>query len=124
MRRRDVLAGAGSLAVGGSFPAPAVSQGIRQLKLVTDWPEGLVGSYSNAVRLAQTVDDATGGRIKIEVFPAGTLVRSFETFDAVGTGVADMYHSAEYYWENEVAGVQFLRGHTFWLHRGGTVRLG
>ena len=107
MRRRDVLVGAGSLATGAtlSFPAPAIAQGIRQLKMVTDWPEGSPGTYSNAVRLAQTVADATGGRIKIEVFPAGTLVRPFETFDAVGAGVADMYHSAEYYWENEVAGV-------------------
>ena len=33
MRRRDILAGAGSLAAGASFPAPAISQGIRQLKL-------------------------------------------------------------------------------------------
>jgi TRAP-type mannitol/chloroaromatic compound transport system substrate-binding protein len=65
---------------------------------VTDWPEGTPGNHASAVRLAQTVGDATGGRIKIEVFPAGTLVRSFETFDALGTGVADMYHSAEYYW--------------------------
>jgi len=39
MRRRDILAGAGSLAAGAtlSFPAPAIAQGIRQLKMVTDW---------------------------------------------------------------------------------------
>jgi TRAP-type mannitol/chloroaromatic compound transport system substrate-binding protein len=128
MRRRDVLAGAGSLAVGGSFPAPAVSQGIRQLKLVTDWPEGTPGNHASAVRLAQTVGDATGGRIKIEVFPAGTLVRSFETFDAVGTGVADMYHSAEYYWEKKSPGFHFFAAVPFgftadelfaWVQYGG-----
>src|SRR5438128_12258240 len=95
MRRRDILAGAGSLATGAtlSFPAPAIAQGIRQLKLVTDWPEGSPGLHAGAVRLAQTIGVATGGRIKIEVFPAGALVRPFETFDAVGVGGADLYHS-------------------------------
>jgi TRAP-type mannitol/chloroaromatic compound transport system substrate-binding protein len=65
MRRRDLLAGAGSLAAGASlsFPAPAIAQGIRQLKMVTDWPEGTPGLYTSAVRLAQTIGAATGGRI-------------------------------------------------------------
>ena len=99
MRRRDVLAGAGSLAVGatGTFPAPAIVQGNRQLKMVTDWPEDMPGLQTSAVRFAQAIDSATGGRIKIEVFPAGALVRPFETFDAVSAGVADMYHSFEGY---------------------------
>ena len=110
MRRRDILAAAGSLTTGATlnFPAPAIAQGLRQLKMVTDWPEGSPGSYSNAVRLAQTVADATGGRIKIEVFAAGALVRPFETFDAVGAGVADMYHSAEYYWEKKSPAFNFF----------------
>jgi TRAP-type mannitol/chloroaromatic compound transport system substrate-binding protein len=111
MRRRDVLVSAtGSLATSATlnFPTPAIAKGVRQLKMVTDWPEGLPATYSNAVRLAQTVDDATGGRIKIEVFAAGTLVRPFETFDAVGAGVADMYHSAEYYWEKKSPAFNFF----------------
>ncbi|HEY4857710.1 MAG TPA: ABC transporter substrate-binding protein, partial [Xanthobacteraceae bacterium] len=98
MRRRDILAGAGTLATGAasSFPAPAIAQGLRQLKMVTDWPEGSPGLQSSAVHLAQTIGIATGGRINIEVFPSGALVRPFETFDAVSAGVADMYHSTEY----------------------------
>src|SRR5256714_10875401 len=103
MRRRDILAGAGSLATGVtlSFPAPAVAQGIRQLKMVTDWPEGTPGLHTSAVRLAQTIGAATGGRITIEVFPSGALVRPFESFDAVSAGIADMYHSDEYYFEKK-----------------------
>jgi TRAP-type mannitol/chloroaromatic compound transport system substrate-binding protein len=103
MRRRDILAGAGLLAAGAgaSYPAPTIAQGIRQLKMVTDWPEGVPGLQGSAVRLAQTIGAASGGRIKIEAFPAGALVRPFETFDAVGAGVADMYHSADYYWEKK-----------------------
>src|SRR5436305_10598538 len=103
MRRRDILAGSGALAAGAnlSLPAPAIAQGLRQLKMVTDWPEGTPGLHTSALRFAQTVGLATGGRMKIEVFPAGSLVRAFETFDAVSAGVADMYHSFEGYFEKK-----------------------
>jgi TRAP-type mannitol/chloroaromatic compound transport system substrate-binding protein len=130
MRRRDILAGAGSLAAGAasSFPAPAIAQGLRQLKMVTDWPEGSPGLQSSAVHLAQTIGIATGGRIKVEVFASGALVRPFETFDAVGAGVADMYHSTEYYWEGKSPGFNFFAAVPFgftadelfaWVHYGG-----
>jgi TRAP-type mannitol/chloroaromatic compound transport system substrate-binding protein len=130
MRRRDILAGAGSLAAGATltFPAPAIAQGIRQLKMVTDWPEDTPGLHANAVRLAQTIGAATGERIKIEVFPAGALVRPFETFDAVSAGVADMYHSVEYYWEKKSPAFHFFAAVPFgftadelfaWVQYGG-----
>jgi TRAP-type mannitol/chloroaromatic compound transport system substrate-binding protein len=130
MRRRDILAGAGSLATGAalSFPTPAIAQGIRQLKMVTDWPEDMPGLQSSAVRFAQTVGAATGGRIQIEVFPAGALVRPFETFDAVGAGVADMYHSFEGYFEKKSPALHFFSAVPFgftanellaWVQHGG-----
>ena len=130
MRRRDILAGAGSLAAGAtsSFPAPAIAQGIRQLKMVTDWPEGTPGLHTSAVRFAQTIGAATGGRIKIEVFPAGAFVRPFETFDAVGAGVADMYHSFEGYFEKKSPAFHFFSAVPFgftadelfaWVQYGG-----
>src|SRR5262245_50489785 len=110
MRRRDVLAGAGSLATGAtsSFAAPAVAQGIRQLKLVTDWTEDTPGLHSAAVRFAQTISAATGGRINIDVYPAGALVRPLETFDAVSAGVADMYHTYEGYFATKSSALQFF----------------
>ncbi len=130
MRRRDILAGAGSLAAGASvsFPAPAIAQQVRQLKMVTDWPEDTPGLQASAVRFAQTIGAATGGRIKIEVFPAGALVRPFETFDAVGAGVADMYHSFEGYFEKKSPAFNFFAAIPFgftadelfaWVQYGG-----
>src|SRR5262249_35315047 len=130
MRRRDFLAGGGAAATaaGASFPAPAIAQGLRQLKMVTDWAEGTPGLQASAVRFAQTVGTATGGRIKIEVFPAGALVRAFETFDAVGAGVADMYHSFEGYFEPKSRALHFFSAIPFgftadelfaWIQYGG-----
>jgi TRAP-type mannitol/chloroaromatic compound transport system substrate-binding protein len=130
MRRRDILASVGSLATaaGSSFASPAIAQGIRQLKMVTDWPETLPGFHPSSVRLARTIEAATGGRIRVEVFPAGALVQPLETFDAVRAGVADMYHSAESYFEKNSRAFNFFTGVPFgftadelfaWIHYGG-----
>jgi TRAP-type mannitol/chloroaromatic compound transport system substrate-binding protein len=131
MRRRDMLAaGAGSLAAGAAltFPAPAIAQGLRELKMVTDWPEGTPGLQTSAVRFAQTIGDATGGHIKIEVFAAGAFVRPFESFDAVGAGIADMYHSFEGYFEKNAQALHFFAAIPFgftadelfaWVQYGG-----
>jgi TRAP-type mannitol/chloroaromatic compound transport system substrate-binding protein len=119
------------MAVGASLsvPAPAVAQGIRELKMVTDWPAGFAGLQTSAERFAQTLGETSGGRLRIEVFPAGALVRPFETFDAVGAGVADMFHSAPSYFEKKVRAGNFYNdtvpfGLTAdelfaWVHYGG-----
>jgi TRAP-type mannitol/chloroaromatic compound transport system substrate-binding protein len=110
MKRRDILCGAASLGVGAgvNLSTPAVAQGIRRLKMVTDWPDGMPGLHAGAIRFAQTIGIATGGRITVEVLPSGTLVRPFETFDAVSAGVADMYHSDEYYFEKKSPAFNFF----------------
>jgi TRAP-type mannitol/chloroaromatic compound transport system substrate-binding protein len=134
MKRRDILVGAGSLAVGAavSFPAPAIAQGLLKLKMVTDWPAGSLGLQSSAERLAKTISAASSGRITIEVFPANALVKALETFDAVGAGVADMYHSAEYYWEKKSSAFNFFTTVPFgfsadelfaWVQYGGAQEL-
>jgi TRAP-type mannitol/chloroaromatic compound transport system substrate-binding protein len=76
--------------------------------MVTDWPEDMPGLHASAVHLAETIGIATGGRIKIEVFPAGALVRPFETFDAVGAGVADMCHTYQGYFVKNSPAFQFF----------------
>jgi len=134
MDRRSLLVRMAGAAGGAAFtfPAPAIAQGVRELKMVTDWPEDTPGLQTGAVRFAQTVGAATGGRIKIEVFPAGTLVRPFETFEAVGAGVADMYHSDEYYFEKKSPAFNLFSAVPFgltadelfaWVRYGGGQRL-
>jgi TRAP-type mannitol/chloroaromatic compound transport system substrate-binding protein len=97
-RRREILVGA-TAAIGapGSLPAPAIAQGIRELKLVTDWPRNSPGLQTSAERLAQSISAMSDGYLKVTVYPAGSFVRAFETFDAVAAGAADMYHSSDYY---------------------------
>ena len=110
MRRRDILTGAGSIAIGTglSFPAPAIAQGIRELKMVTAWPENSPGLQTSAERLAHSITVMSDGHLKIKVYPADTLVRPFEVFDAVSTGVADMYHSSDYYFGAKSPALNFF----------------
>jgi TRAP-type mannitol/chloroaromatic compound transport system substrate-binding protein len=117
MRRRDVIVGAGSLTAGATvgFPAPAIAQDIRQLKMVTDWPAGMPGLQGSADRFAKAIGDASGGRIKIDVYPAGTFVKALETFDAVADGVADLYHSYEGYFEKKSKAFHFFAALPFGL---------
>jgi TRAP-type mannitol/chloroaromatic compound transport system substrate-binding protein len=129
MDRRSFLTQAGAVAgVAGAFPAPAIAQGVRELKLVTSWPKGFPGLGSSAERLGQGITAITGGRLKVQVFAAGELVSAFEAFDAVSSGVADMYHSAEYYWEKRSPAFNFFAAVPFgftademaaWIHWGG-----
>jgi TRAP-type mannitol/chloroaromatic compound transport system substrate-binding protein len=122
----------GSLAAGAGLTRPSIAQGLRQLKMVTDWPQNLPGLLTSAVRYADTIGVATGGRIKIEVFTAGAFVRPLETFDAVAAGVADMYHSYEGYFEKKSPALHFFAALPFgltadelfaWIHYGGGQRL-
>jgi TRAP-type mannitol/chloroaromatic compound transport system substrate-binding protein len=128
MRRRDVLTAVG-LVAGASlhFPTPAIAQGIRHLTMVTDWPDG-PGILPSARRLAQRIAVASHGRIRIEVSASGAVVRPFETFDAVQSGVADMFHSHIGYFEKKSPAFHFFSVVPFgftanelfaWVHFGG-----
>ncbi len=114
MRRRDVLAAGVVAGAGLAFPAPAIAGRIRQLTMVTDYPEG-PGMLASARRLADTINTATDGRINIEVTPAGAVVRPLETFDAVQAGVADMFHSHIGYFERKSPALHFYSGVPFGL---------
>jgi TRAP-type mannitol/chloroaromatic compound transport system substrate-binding protein len=108
MRRRDLLVGAGlSAGAALNLPAPAIARGIRQFTMVTDWPDG-PGILSSARRLAQNIAAASNGRIRIEVSASGAVVRPFETFDAVQSGLADMFHSHIGYFERKSPAFHFF----------------
>jgi TRAP-type mannitol/chloroaromatic compound transport system substrate-binding protein len=110
-RRREILASAAAAIAGaGSLPAPATAQGIKELKLVTDWGsrKDFPGHTGSAERLAQSITAMSDGRLKVTVYPAGSLVRALETFDAVSAGVADMYHTDEAYFTKKSPALNFF----------------
>src|SRR5262245_18243509 len=99
MDRRQFVAGAGVGAPAAAFfPTPAIAQGVRELKMVTIWPKALPGLQSGAERVAEAITSLSGGRLNVKVFAAGQLIGAFESFDAVSSGLADMYHASEITW--------------------------
>ena len=112
--RRSLLKGtaiagaAVAAAAASNFPAPAISQGKMQLKLATSWPKQFPGLGTGAQRLADRITNATEGRIEVKHYGGGELVPPLGCFDAVSEGAADMYHSAEYYWQGKSKAFNFF----------------
>jgi len=114
MDRRSFLKKAGVAGAGAATAAattlatPAIAQGNMELKMVTTWPKNFPGLGTGAQRVADRITAATEGRITVKLFAAGELVPPFESFDAVSTGTADMYHGAEYYWQGKHKAFNFF----------------
>jgi TRAP-type mannitol/chloroaromatic compound transport system substrate-binding protein len=79
-----------------SAPAPATAQAPIRWKMQTAWPLGVFPDDA-AKLLVSTIDRTSGGRLKIEVAPAGAVVPPFEIQDAVNRGVLDAGHTTPGY---------------------------
>jgi TRAP-type mannitol/chloroaromatic compound transport system substrate-binding protein len=67
-------------------------------RMSTAWPPQLDVMQGHAVRLAQVVEEMSGGRLKIEVFPSGQIMRAFECFDATSKGTIEAFMGTSSYW--------------------------
>ena len=98
LKKASLVSGA---AAASTLAAPAIAQDKRTLKMVTTWPKNFPGLGTGAQRVADRITAMTDGRLTVKLYSAGELVPPFESFDAVSTGTADMYHAAEYYWQGK-----------------------
>lgn len=126
--RRSALTAAVTTGVATTLASPSIAQSARVLRLVTSWPGGLSGLSDSVNRAADAITRGSGGSLKVEVYPAGTLVPPLAVHDAVGAGEAEMYHSAEYYFQRKHRGLNFFTSvplgltimeQSAWLARGG-----
>src|SRR4030095_1934963 len=122
MNRRQFIAGAsvGVAAAASGYPKPAITQGARELKMVTIWPKTLPGLQSGAERVAQSITALSGGRLHVKVFAAGQLVGAMESFDAVSSGLADFYHGSEITWAGKSPTFSYFCNVPFGLNAAGT----
>ncbi|MFZ9425073.1 MAG: TRAP transporter substrate-binding protein [Limnohabitans sp.] len=89
-RRRNLLKGAAVAA--GAMSAPMVSRADTvSFRFQSTWPaKDIFHEYAND--FAKKVNDMAGGRLKIEVLPAGAVVPAFQLLDAVNKGTLDGGH--------------------------------
>jgi TRAP-type mannitol/chloroaromatic compound transport system substrate-binding protein len=128
MTRRKLLKSA-PLGLAGVLAAPALARAATlKWRMVTSWPKRLPGPGMSAERIAARVNAMSGGRLQVAVFAAGEVVPAFEVLDAVGSGVADMGHTAAFYWQGkQPAAVYFTTvpfglvpsEHVAWVDAGG-----
>ena len=99
---------------------------------VTSWPPKFPGLGMAVENLAERVERASAGRLKIKIYGGGELVPPFEVFDAVSRGVVEMGHDASYYHKGKVDAAQFFTAIPFglnsmelnaWVHYGGGLEL-
>src|SRR5579862_7343595 len=126
-RRR--LAGGGAFSLAGALAAPALAQtDKRRWRMVTSWPKRLPGPGMSAERIATRIAALSGGRLEITVSAAGEVVPAFEVLDAVGSGVAEMGHTAAFYWQGKQPAAAYYTTvpfgltpmeHVSWIDAGG-----
>jgi TRAP-type mannitol/chloroaromatic compound transport system substrate-binding protein len=79
-----------------SAPAPATAQAPIKWKVQSAWPPTSIVQDA-AKLLVEMIEKNAGGRLKIELLPAGAIVPPFEIQDAVNRGVLDAGHTTAGY---------------------------
>ncbi|RAH99833.1 C4-dicarboxylate ABC transporter [Acuticoccus sediminis] len=132
LSRRSFLrtgAVAGGAAAATTLAAPAVlAQSPIVVKMQTSWPASDIW-MDMARQYTDRVEQMSGGRLKVDLLPAGAVVAAFQVMDAVNDGVLDAAHSVCAYWygKNKAASL-FGTGPVFggnpttmlsWFYQGG-----
>jgi TRAP-type mannitol/chloroaromatic compound transport system substrate-binding protein len=93
---KKAAVGAAGAAV-AAVPTIHVAQTPITLRFQSTWPTKDI-FHEYALDFAKKVNEMTGGRLKIDVLPAGSVVKAFELLDAVAKGTLDGGHGVVAYW--------------------------
>ena len=120
-----------AVAVGMSLAIPTGSQAASKLSMATTWGGGPLLEMQ-AKGFARDVELMTGGEVKIEVFPGGTLGKALKVTETVRNGVAEAGHTnAGYDWGIDRTGA-ILSGFSgslpfdqtvHWMYKGGGLQM-
>jgi TRAP-type mannitol/chloroaromatic compound transport system substrate-binding protein len=137
MERRRFVVKAGSALAAASLAAVVeapnvIAQPKFQWRMSTTWTPALDVLQGSAQRMARLVDEMSGGRLKIDVFPGGQIMPPLNCFDAVSQGTIEAFMGASYYWVEKDPAVQWFatvpygmapQGMKAWYLHGGGLKL-
>ncbi|MDZ7602486.1 MAG: TRAP transporter substrate-binding protein [Hoeflea sp.] len=123
----------GGVAAAGALSAPAVlAQAPLVVKMQTSWPASDIW-MDFAREYTTRVEEMSGGRLKIDLLPAGAIVGAFQVMDACHDGVLDVAHTVPVYWYGKSKAASFFgTGPVFggsattmlgWFYQGGGAEL-
>jgi TRAP-type mannitol/chloroaromatic compound transport system substrate-binding protein len=114
LSRRGFMA---ATATGATLAAPAI---VRAQAKITWRAQSMWSSAETTYKafedFCKRVGEASGGRLQIQPFAAGSVIGVFETLDAVGAGVLDAQSTAPVYWAGKDAGFSVI-GDLNWAYQ-------
>lgn len=90
-----VAAGAGTAILGAPHVVTAAAP--KVIKMQTSWPSSDIW-MDFARQYTDRVEKMSGGRLKVDLLPAGAVVKAFQVMDAVNDGLIDAAHTVPVYW--------------------------
>jgi len=122
--RRTFLAKAGAAMAAATVTAivdvpNVIAQPKVQWRMSTAWPTTLDMLHGAALRLAKVVEEMSGGRFRIEVFPGGQLMPVFACFDAASQGTVEAFMGTPTYWASKDPAFSWFATIPFGMNPGG-----
>src|SRR5207245_4743127 len=135
-RRRFLATASGAVAAVAAAAIVDAPNVIAQLKvqwrMSTAWTPALDVLQGAAQRLAKVVEETSGGRFRIEVFPGGQIMPPFDCFEAASKGTIEAFMASAYYWTAKEPAVEWFttvpfgmnpEGMVAWFYQGDGLRL-
>lgn len=103
-RKLTVFASALTLGLSATLAAmPAAAQDTVTWKVQSHWP-GSSSSYKDSLgRIKRVLEERTDGRLELDLYEAGALFKSKETFNAVSRGILEMGTISPSYAQDKVS---------------------
>jgi TRAP-type mannitol/chloroaromatic compound transport system substrate-binding protein len=135
--RRRFIATAGGVtaaaAAAAIVDAPnVIAQPKVQWRMSTTWTPALDVLQGTAQRLAKVVEEMSGGRFRIEVFPGGQIMPPLACFDAASQGKIEAFMGPGQYWTDKEPALEWFatipfgmnpEGMAAWFYQGDGLRL-
>ena len=135
--RRRFIAKAGgavvAVAAAAIVDAPnVIAQPKVQWRMSTAYPSALDVLQGAAERLAKVVEETSGGRFRIEVFPGGQIMPPFACFDAASQGTIEAFMGPGQYWTDKEPALEWFctvpfgmnpEGMAAWHYQGDGLKL-
>ena len=135
--RRRFIATAGGVVAAAAAAAIAnapnvIAQPKVQWRMSTTWPPALDVLQGAAQRLAKVVEEMSGERFRIEVFPGGQIMPPFDCFDATSKGTIEAFMGSPQYWKEKEPALEWFatipfgmnpQGMAAWYYQGDGLKL-
>jgi len=135
-RRRFIVNACGAMVAAAAaviVDAPnVIAQPKVQWRMSTAWTPALDHLQGAAQRLAKVVEETSGGRFRIEVYPGGQIMPPFDCFAAASKGTIEAFMASAYYWTTREPAVEWFtavpfgmdaEGMAAWYYQGDGLKL-